>query len=248
MVLHFVKISCVKRNLYFPDYYYSFNTSNSQIIAVFSTDCNHLKEFVIETTIFELNDTNHTQLIVDGCIQVVNPLYSAITNKSISYHVYQHFAYYTNADLKITQSQYNDNLTFNLVNNTTSLIHHLFLYNLSNFTDDSIDSLMSWVNKLSNNTAKNSMMRAIINGFDEQNNNTYVQALVSNSVVFHFNDIDDSDMKPDGDSFMYDQCGTIVRLNIASTQYPDLIKENQTVVITYWSDVMELFQQEIVEC
>lgn len=226
-VFCFVKIACVERNLYFPDYYYPFNTSNSQIIGVYSSDCNYLKHFLTSTSIIVSDDINYTE----SCIQVINPLYSAITNNTLNYDVYQHFVYYTLTNLKT-----NGNLTLDLVNNTSSLVHHLFLYDLSNFRN-SIDSLTFWVSKLSNINATTSL---------NYNNNSLAQVLISNSVVFHFNDQSYAGKK--SDSFMYDECGTSIRLDIECTHYPDLVKENQTALITHSSDVMQLSNQEIVKC
>ena len=254
--LHFVKISCVKRNLYFPNYYYPFDTSNSQIIGVFSSHCKHLKDFVINTPFVMSNNINHTQSIVDSCIQVINPLYAAVTNNTLNYDVYQHLVYYT---LVPSESQLHDygNLTFNLVDDEVSLVYHLFLYNVFHYTA-SMGSLKFWVNKLANSTAffnynynvNNSQMVNVANASrDDKNNDNYNysedQVLISNCIIFHIDDNEDTYLT---NAFMYDQCGASIRLKIESMEHNQLVKENQTVLISYSSDVMGLSNQDTVKC
>ena len=243
----FLRVCGIKRNLYFPDYYHSFNTSNSQIIGVFSSDCKYLKDFLTNTPIFTNNDSN----IVDKCVEVVNPLYSALTDKSLKYDVYQHFVYYTLTQVEIHQYRHqqdgNATLNYNLINNNESLVYHLFLYNVSNYTHSS-KSLKFWMNKLSNSRhflKKINHSQMTICGF--HSNTSYIQSLVSNSIVFYVNDI-----SRDGDktnSFMYSQCGATIRINMDFTKlkHNEFVKENQTVFITYSSDVTGLPNQQIVK-
>ena len=257
--LLFVTTPCAKRNLYFADYYYKFNTSNSQIIGVFSSDCNLLKGFLTNTPVIVSNldniDINYTQSIVDHCIQVTNPLYSAITNSTLNYDVFQHFVYYTLTESELQAGDYYGNLTFNLVNDTSSLVYHLLLYNVSKYTGLH-DSLQILVNELScctsvfnyknvNNSQMVGYESEISDRGNDGNNSIYAQVLVSNSITFLTDERKDSI-----DSFMYDQCGASIRLNmewIDSNGFV-LIQENQTALITYSSDVIGLSNQEIVKC
>ena len=256
----FVTTSCAKRNLYFADYYYPFNTSNSQIIGIFSSHCNHLKDFLTNTPVIVSDldniDINYTQSIVDSCIQVTNPLYSAITNNTVNYDVFQHFVYHTLTESELQGGDYDGNLTFNLVNNTSSLVYHLLLYNVSKYTGLH-DSLTILVNELSyctsvfnyKNVSNSQMVPYESENSDRgnynNNNSIYAQVLVSNSITFLTDERKDSI-----DSFMYDQCGASIRLNMEWIDSDGLvlIQENQTVLITYSSDVIGLSNQEIVKC
>ena len=246
VAFHLVAICGVKRNLYFPDHFHPFNTSDSQITGVFSSHCNYLKSFLTSTPVFTTNNSNGTKSIANKCVEVINPLYSALSEQSLKYDVYQHFVYYKLTELEIQQyqPQQNDNTTigYNLVENNESLVYHLFFYNVSNYTH-SFKSWEFWMNKLSNSQhflQKVNRSQMIVHDHDSS-----VQSLVSNSIVFYVDDIMDN-YGEKTNSFMYGECGATIRLKMNFAQHNELVKENQTVFITYSSDVLELPNHQIV--
>ena len=243
--LLFVTVQCQQRKVHIPNYQFDSQTSNSLINIIFSTNCNDFQNFWRARNGITSNGTDAAaQLqVIDNCVQVVNPLNSAINSSySVIFEVYEHFVYYnyTNmSDYYVTvghhgQSFYESNLTINMVKNEKYLTHHLLLYN----TSTQLNQLSNFKNFLHKTNASQMGAYAIAK--------EYKQMLILNEIVFYV------DASPRYDyqnwittnSLIDEQCDVGIQLTAFPLHWGN---ENQTALVTYSSDMQAISIHDTVE-
>ena len=231
-----IRLQCIKIKLHFPDYQFDSKTASLVVPSVFSTNCNDFPNFWYNRNGIGSNDTDLITQMLDSCMQVINPLSSAMSS-GLQFEVYEHFVYYifstnTNANNYTTTQQNYDtsNLTINVVENGVFLIHHLLLYSISTYCDS-----VCWFNKLSNFDSFLNKTHSL-----SMNNIMYTnEILILSEIVFYIERYGCSHCQwwIDTTSFMYKQCGAVIQVTISPTNWRN---ENQTALLTYSADVNAL--------
>ena len=223
----FIKVQCTPLKLQFPDYQFDLKTANSIIPTVFSTNCNDFQKFWYIRNGIISNDTQN----MNYCVQVVNPLHSAMNSGLYKNEVYEHFVYYSttpnNNSTTITQKNGQEsNVTINITKNKEHLTYHLLVYNTSQYCDWNC-----WFNKLVSN------FPSFLNSTNYSQMNVYNQILISSEIAFFVvqdGGCDHCQRWRDANSFIDKQCGVAVQLNALPIEWAN---ENQTGLLTYSSNL-----------
>lgn len=260
LLLHMLMmpISCDRQQVYLPGYHWQFNISNLPVTDVYSTNCDYFEHFwyfkllpmIHNNSSYHLQPINY-DLRINGinCTQTTNPLHRAIetcnineTNNQQNHselsqsnaqcHGHQHFVYYR--DSKAVQAA---QWSFGIENNDnticSSMIQHVLLYDLSNYSDTNSNYLKNQLLNFDQFLTKTdySVMNINYTEYGEYNytNSTELLILASSSIVFYLNSIGNNQY-----SVLHSRCLTSITLKFNPIHWAN---ENQCAWLTYTSNI-----------